>query len=96
MSSTSSTLRIPLTIPSSLEGKDNYTIQFSIHNLDTDGEVFIEEHLKPSDLVGSGEQRVASFSRAELPRFSRGGEVELKAWFWRGGKVVGREGCGRF
>jgi len=74
--STSSTLRIPLTIPTSLKGKDNYTIQFSIHNLDNDGEIFLEEHMKPSDLSGSGEQRVASLSRASLPSFSKGGDGE--------------------
>lgn len=34
-------------------------------------------------------------SRVDLPRFSRGGEVELNVWYWKGGKVVGKEGYGR-
>jgi hypothetical protein len=93
--STSSTVRVPLTIPSTLSNTDKYTIQFSIHNIENDGEIFIEEHMKPSDLTGSGDQRVASLSRANLPKFNGGGDVELKAWFWKGGKVVGREVCGR-
>jgi hypothetical protein len=93
--STSSTLRIPLTIPSSLQSTQSDTIQFSIHNLSTDNEVFLEEHMKPSDLTGSGTQRTASLARESLPIFSSGGEVELKAWFWKGGRVLGGEMCGR-
>jgi hypothetical protein len=91
-----SNIHIPLTIPSSLVNKTNYSIQFSLHNIDNDNDIFIETLYDPSDLTaGQNGNLTASLSRGQLPRFNSGGDVELRAHFWKGQKFIESVDCGR-
>lgn len=100
--STSSTLRIPLSLPSALvttpTSTSRYTLQFSLHHVERDTDIFIEKHYQVSELPSSSpagqDGVVASLKRTEIPRFSGGGEVVLRAHFWKAGRLVESIGCG--
>lgn len=88
-------MRIPLTIPASLATSTKYTIQFSIHSLSRDMDIFLPETLGPSDLVTTTRGSVALLQREELPSFSDESERELQAHFWVRERCVETVGCGR-
>lgn len=90
-----SNIRVPLNIPSALANTSNYQIQFSLCNTETDGQIFLEKKSSPSDLTaGRNGTLTATFARGELPRFSDDGEVELRAHFWKGQKLIETVDCG--
>jgi hypothetical protein len=94
--STSTTLRIPLSIPSSLQGKANYTVQISVRSVEHDSEVFIDKHFTAGDLRATSDgSMVASLGRSEIPRFRDGRDVELRAHFWKGERLVESIECAK-
>lgn len=98
--STTTTLRVPLAIPSPLANTNKYTIQFSLHNTLRDTDIFIDKVYMPSDLASSGHlgTMTATLRRSELPKWSdmeEGNVVELRAHFWKGMKCVETVDCGR-
>jgi hypothetical protein len=96
--STSSTLRIPLVIPASLQQSPNYEVQFSVHSDDLNGDIFIDKRYKASQLVQNARDGNVSMTldRTELPRWREGGEdAEIIAHFWKGQRCVASETCGR-
>jgi hypothetical protein len=96
--STSTTLQIPLTVPTSLLQSDKYEVQFSVHSNNLDQDIFIDKRYRASDLTRSVRDGSMSVSlrRTELPRWKEGGDdAELVAHFWKGEKWVAREVCRR-
>ena len=85
------TLRFLLTIPASLQGTYNYTIQFSVCNTTDDNEAFLEQHIAATDLAAGN---IATIRDDAMPRFKSGGRRELKAHYWKGGKLVGTQDLG--
>jgi hypothetical protein len=81
---------VPLTIPHILRGSSKYTIQFSVHDTENNMDAYVDNHIKPSDLAGN----IATIQPASLPRFSRGGQRELRANYWKGDKLIGTEDLG--
>jgi hypothetical protein len=94
--STSRNLRIPLTIPPSLQQSNKYVVQLSLRNEDLDSEIFMKRY-EPSDLTTSAQDGSMSITlrREEIPRFNKGtGNNELFAHFWKGQKLVESVGLG--
>jgi hypothetical protein len=75
--STRSVVRIPLTIPPSLQDKP-YTVQFALHEIDNDGSydsgcaVFMERAFAGSDLLDGerSDQKVAILNRGDIPKLN--------------------------
>jgi hypothetical protein len=88
--STQTTLRLPLNIPTTLQGTNDFSIQLSVHNTEQDMDAYVEECIQPSDLTAGN---VLTLQRASLPRF-RSGSRELRVNYWKGGKFVGTENLG--
>ena len=100
--STATPLHVSLTIPQSLVNTNNYTIQFSLHNVTRNDDIFLERLYAPSDLTTSTQPGAvtATFQRQELPTWiaKEGDEeevVELKAHFWKGAKCIETVDCGK-
>jgi hypothetical protein len=96
--STSSTLRIPLTLPTSLLQTNKYEVQFSVHSDDLDQDIFIDKRYNAVDLTRSARDGTvsATIRRTEIPRWREGGEdAKLFAHFWKGERFVASEDCGR-
>jgi len=97
--STSTTLRLPLTIPDSVDLTKKFTVQLAVHGQERDGSIFLEQLYQPSDLTSAGEDersRVLILPREkfERPQFSHEQETSLKAYFWKGQKLVGTADLG--
>jgi hypothetical protein len=88
-------LRMPLTIPTSLQATQNYKIQLSIYSPELDKEIFMETLYKPSDLTATANGGYAVvLNRASMPRFREPTQSVLRAHFWKGSKLVGTEDLG--
>ena len=89
-------LSVNLTVPPTLRSQSNYTVQFSILRPADGSEIFVDNHLTPSTLSNGTDdsQKTATVSRSSLPRFSDGGDIELRAHFWKGDKLVESQKCG--
>jgi hypothetical protein len=88
---TSTTLRLPLSIPDSVDISKQYSVQLTLHGEEQDGDIFFDRY-QPSDLTASGEDersKVLTIPRANLPRFKQDQDMSLKAYFWKGQKLVG-------
>lgn len=90
-------IRVPPTLPPSLAPDSQYTVQMSLHHVESDSDIFMEEHLSPEDLTAgnNAQQKVAVFRRGTLPQFKEGGEVHMVAHFWKRGKLVETQDCER-
>lgn len=89
--STQATLRVPLTIPVSLRGAENFSVQFSVHDEKRMMDAYVDKHVQASELTAGD---VATIQQASLPRFSSGAPRALRANYWKGSKFCGVEDLG--
>lgn len=90
-------IQIPLTLPPSLAPESKFTIQMSLHHVDCDTDIFLEQHVNSEDLAAgsNAQQKVAVVPSGSLPRFKHDGEVHMMAHFWKGMKLVDTQDCGQ-